>query len=98
VTGSDPWELSLGSDRKLREPRELFYRANDRYMAVPVSADGKGGEPRLLFSGNYLGNALYVPGLDRFLFIRENGQSAAGQALNLVIDWFSELTTKATPR
>jgi len=81
-----------------RDARELFYRSNDRYMAVPLTADAKAGEPRLLFTGTYLSAAIYVPGPDRFLFIREDGQAAAGKSINLVLDWFNELTAKATPR
>jgi eukaryotic-like serine/threonine-protein kinase len=79
---------------------ELFYRNNDRYMAVPVTlgAAASAGEPRLLFSGNYLGNAIFVRALDRFLFIRDNGQQGAGKSLNLVLDWFDELTAKLAPR
>ena len=67
-------------------------------MAVPLTADAKAGEPRLLFTGTYLSAAIYVPGPDRFLFIREDGQAAAGKSINLVLDWFYELTAKATPR
>ncbi len=79
---------------------ELYYRNNDRYMAVPVTLGGAAiaGEPRLLFTGNYLGAALFAPALDRFLFIRENGQEGAGKSLNLVLGWFDELAAKVAPR
>ena len=81
-----------------RDGRELFYRSDDRYVAVPLSADAKPGQPKLMFAGNYLSAPLYVPGRDQFLLIREDGQAAAGKSLNLVLNWFSELTAKATSR
>jgi Tol biopolymer transport system component len=83
-----------------RDGRELYYRINDRFMAIPMTlgAAVKAGEPRLLFSGNYLSTLQFVPTLDRFLLIRENGQESAGRALNLVLGWSDELTTKVAPR
>ena len=56
------------------------------------------GEARLLFSGNYLNEGLFVAGRQQFLLIRENGQEAAGKSLNLVLDWFDDLTAKVRPR
>ncbi|MEO7157793.1 MAG: protein kinase [Vicinamibacterales bacterium] len=80
--------------------RELYYRANDRFMAVPMTlgAAVTAGEPKLMFTGNYLNEALYVPALDRFLLIRENGQEAAGKSLDLVLGWFDDLAAKVGPR
>jgi hypothetical protein len=52
----------------------------------------------LLFAGNYMPEALFVPTLDRFLLIRENGQESAGRALELVFGWFDDLTSKVPPR
>lgn len=75
---------------------ELFYRNNDRYMAVPVvlGATASAGEPRLLFAGKYLGTATYSRARDRFLMIRENSQEGAGKSLNLVLGWFDDLASK----
>ncbi len=69
-------------------------------MAVPMTlgAEAKAGEARLLFTGNYLSEGLFVPGPEQFLLIRENGQEAAGKSLNLVLGWFDDLTAKVTPR
>jgi Tol biopolymer transport system component len=81
--------------------RELYYRANDRFMAVPLTYDGgepRAGEARLLFTGNYLNEGLFVPGPQKFLLIRENGQESAGKTLNLILGWFDDLTAKVTPR
>ena len=80
--------------------RELYYRANDRFMAVPMTLGDTAtvGEARLLFSGNYLNDGLFVAGRQQFLLIRENGQEAAGKSLNLVLDWFDDLIAKVRPR
>jgi hypothetical protein len=80
--------------------RELYYRANDRFMAVPMTlgAEAKAGEAKLLFAGSYLNEGLFVPGRQQFLLIRENGQEAAGRSLNLVLGWFDDLTAKVAPR
>jgi serine/threonine-protein kinase len=79
---------------------ELFYRADDRVMAVPLTlgAQFSAGQPRLLFTGSYLSEALFVPARDRFLLIRENGQVAAGKSLDLVVGWFDDLAAKLAPR
>ena len=83
-----------------RDGRELYYRSNERFMAVPMTlgAAAKSGEPRLLFSANYLSAPLFVPALDRFLFVRDDGQQSAGRAFNLVLGWAEELTTRVGAR
>jgi serine/threonine protein kinase/Tol biopolymer transport system component len=80
--------------------RELYYRVNDRFMALPMTfgAAAKAGEARLLFAGNYLAEGQFVPGPQKFLLIREKSQEGAGRTLNLVLGWFDDLTAKATPR
>lgn len=83
-----------------RDGRELHYRTNDRFMSIPIALNAavKAGEPRLLFTGNYMPEALFVPEMDRFLLIRDNGQEAAGKSLNLVLGWSDDLTAKVAPR
>jgi serine/threonine-protein kinase len=80
--------------------RELYYQVLDRYMAVPMTlGEGvKAGEPRLLFTGRYLDEGNFVRQQQKFVFVRENGQEAAGKAINLVLGWFDDLAAKVTPR
>ena len=89
-----------GEPRWGREGRELYYRTNDRFMSVPMTLGPavEAGEPRLLFTGNYLSEGLFVPSVDRFLLIREDGQESAGKTLDLVLGWFDDLNAKVAPR
>ena len=89
-----------GEPRWGRDGRELYYRANDRFMSVPMTLGpaAKAGEPRLLFTGDYLSEGLFVPSVDRFLLIRQNAQESAGRTLDLVLGWFDDLTAKVAPR
>jgi len=78
---------------------ELFYRVEDKMMAVPVQtgATFSRGTPEVLFEGSYErsrfgGTNPYYDISDngqRFLMIKQE-QTAAGQ-INVVLNWFEEL-------
>jgi Tol biopolymer transport system component len=74
---------------------ELFYRNGDRIMTVPVTSGASfvAGTPRMLFQGTY--DPLFAVARDgqRFLMIKGDPQ-ASPRTLNVVLDWFSELTAK----
>jgi dipeptidyl aminopeptidase/acylaminoacyl peptidase len=90
--GSEPmWNLN---------GRELFYRAGDRMMAVPVSMQ-KGfssGRPQMLFAGRYASTQLPQTGPyydvaadgQRFLVVKESDDSPT-TAINVVLNWFGDL-------
>jgi Tol biopolymer transport system component len=104
-----PGGISQISTRGGVEPRwshsgeEVFYREDDRMMAVKVELDEapRIGVPKLLFEGRYLVSDLgfahdYDVGSDdRFLMVRR-GDSADDfqsrtQRIKIVLNWFEEL-------
>ena len=78
---------------------ELFYRVEDRMMAVEVRADGTVSTPTELFSGEYVsqfeGIRQYHVGPDgRFLMLKANAAETGDQPPNQVVlvqNWFEEL-------
>ena len=80
---------------------ELFYRADDRMMAVEVRPDGTVGTPTELFSGGYVSfsglNSFtqYDVGRDgRFLMMKADDTQLEGDSLNQVVlvqGWSEEL-------
>jgi len=79
-----------------RNGREIFFRADDKMMAVPVEIQPtfKAGTPHLLFqSGAYLaqGNYDVAPDGQHFLMIKENDAPASNKQLNIVLHWTEEL-------
>jgi hypothetical protein len=84
-----------------RNGRELFYRAEDRMMAVDVSTLNGfvAGKPRTLFEGKYVRSAFPLTGVaydvssdgQRFLMTRESGRAKAEPQINVAVNWFEEL-------
>jgi Tol biopolymer transport system component len=86
-----------------RNGRELFYRNRARMMAVDVTLDPtfSAAKPRLLFEARYeMGTVEGMTNYDvsrdgeRFLMLK-NAQGAAGPPLDVVLNWFSELSRRA---
>ena len=81
--------------------RELFYRSDDKMMAVEVNTQPNfaGGKPRVLFQGQYLSsfptrsNYDVSPDGQRFLMLKPVEQAAPTQ-INVVLNWFEELKQK----
>jgi Tol biopolymer transport system component len=88
-----------------RDGRELFYRSDDKMMAVSVRSGGSfvAERARLLFEGRYArGPVAGFTNFDvsrdgqRFLMIKTE-QSSAPTQLNVVLNWFEELKRRAVP-
>jgi serine/threonine-protein kinase len=79
--------------------REIFYRQDDRYMAVDVATTPRfsASKARLLFTGSYVTDTpvrSYDLSLDdkRFLMVRINpGQEPAATRINIVLNWTEEV-------
>ncbi len=97
------WQIS--GEEGGREPvwspdgTELFYRSEDRMMAVSVETEPtfSAGKPEVLFEGSYLSSESdpefqyydISPDGQRFLMIKaEEGSTAP---INVVLNWFEEL-------
>jgi Tol biopolymer transport system component len=88
-----------------REPRwssdgtELFFRVEDRMMAVRMGSDPRGGpsRPVELFRGRFRSDtAFHYPQYDvaadgRFLMIQESESTAEDSSFGVVFNWFEEL-------
>jgi len=79
-----------------RSGRELFYRNEDKMMAVDITAkpELEAGIPRLLFEGRFasfgsLANFDVMPDDQRFVMIQEDPQSRT--QFNVVLNWHEEL-------
>jgi Tol biopolymer transport system component len=84
--------------------RELFYRSGDEMMAVEVTLapTPRIGTPRRLFQGRYESAvALYANYStrdgQRFLMVKRLDQSEAPIQINVVVNWFDELS-RLVPR
>ncbi len=97
------WQVSTeGGEEPLwsRNGRELFYRNDDKMMAVDISTEPsfRAGTPRLLFAGKYAKRAaLAVPNFDvapdgqRFLMVKATEQQSTATQIHVVLNWFEEL-------
>jgi Tol biopolymer transport system component len=78
--------------------RELFYRADDKMMAVDVAATSplSFGKPHVLFEGSYLFGATESQGFDvsrdgrRFLMLKPERRFEA-LPLSVIVNWFDDL-------
>jgi hypothetical protein len=78
----------------------LFYRNGEKWMvaSVDTKSDFHSQTPRLLFENNFLN----VPGLSHYpssdgqrqVMIQPIGQDANPKQINLVLNWFEELTQR----
>jgi serine/threonine protein kinase/Tol biopolymer transport system component len=81
-----------------RDGKELFYRSEDKMLAVKVSMQGNDivlSQPMTLFERHYsLGTAATIANYDvsldgqRFLMVKDD---ASSDRLNVVLNWFEEL-------
>ncbi len=97
------WQISTeGGTEAVWNPngRELFYRSDDRVMAVEITTKPgfAAGKPRMLFEGQYLPAQGTLPNYDvspdgqRFLMLKtaDSAETAPTQ-INVVMNWFEEL-------
>jgi serine/threonine-protein kinase len=85
-----------------RNGRELFYRSDDKMMAVEITTQPgfAAGTPRMLFEGQYAPapfpgtNYDVSPDGQRFLMVKPSEQEAATTQINVVLNWFEELKRK----
>jgi Tol biopolymer transport system component len=100
------WQISTEGGKEPvwnRNGRELFYRSEDKMMAVDIAAQPgfAAGTPRMLFEGQYQPTRGTTPNYDvspdgqRFLMLKPVEQSqAAPTQINVVLNWFEELKQK----
>ncbi|MGH9254983.1 MAG: protein kinase domain-containing protein [Vicinamibacterales bacterium] len=101
------WQISTESGTEPKwnpNGRELFYRSGDRMMAVDITTQSgfSPGKPRLLFDGQYFASVFPLTGVaydvspdgQRFLMVKETGQTTAPVQIRLVLNWFEELRRK----
>ena len=92
------WQISPdGGEDPLWAPHgaELFYRAGDKVMAVPIETKPafRASTPRMLFEGHYQQSGhdyAVAPAADRFLMIQEAEQTVAPTQIRVVHHWFEE--------
>jgi len=78
---------------------ELFYRAGDRMMAVPITknTDSPIGVPHVLFTGRYQRTDLpqydVTPDGQRFVMVKPSVDELDARTIRLVEGWFDELKT-----
>ncbi len=100
------WKISTdGGTEPVWSRDELFYRNNDRMMAVGISAtaDFSATLPRLLFEGKYKFSGTTVSGYDvtadgkRFLMVQPAESARPANEIDIVLNWSAELK-KAGPK
>jgi hypothetical protein len=82
-----------------RNGRELFYRIDDRMMAVDITTQPtfSAGSPRMLFEAPYLPSPATFPNYDvspdgqRFLMLKPGEAAQAATQINVVLNWSEEL-------
>ena len=95
------WTISNGGGVEpvwSADGRELFYRADDKMMAVDVvpSTPISFGKPHVLFEGSYIFGATESQGFDvsrdgrRFLMLKPERRFEA-MPLSVVVNWFDDL-------
>jgi serine/threonine-protein kinase len=85
-----------------RNGQELFYRSSTKMMAVDVTLTPafSAGKPRQLFDGQFFSSVFPLTGRSydvtadgrRFLMVKETEQATSPVKLNIVVNWFEELT------
>jgi dipeptidyl aminopeptidase/acylaminoacyl peptidase len=100
------WQISNdGGQEPVWNPKgsELFFRSGKTIMAVNIETKSgfSADKPRMLFEGGYLPTAASFPYYDvspdgeRFLMLKPVEQASAPAQINIVLNWFEELKTKA---
>ena len=96
--GTDTQISIDGGEEPIWSPKgdEIFYRSQDRWMAVPVTVEPelKTGPPELLFRGDYLNIPArsydYDSHRERFLLVEPRKEEPVRE-IRLVLNWFEEL-------
>ncbi len=85
-----------------RDGRELFYRQDDRMMAVTITPGSPltASSPRMLFEGRYQVTDTGIGGFDvasdgRFLMIQATVPEQPATEFNIVLGWFDEVKGRA---
>jgi eukaryotic-like serine/threonine-protein kinase len=103
------WQISTDGGTEPvwnRNGRELFYRSEDKIMAVDIATQSgfAAGKPRMLFEGKYERTPATSPNYDvspdgqRFLMLKPDEQGAAAPTqINVVLNWFEELKRRVPP-
>ena len=102
TTEGSRWQVSTTGGEEphwARDGRELFYRNDTRFMAVPVTTQPTLAPkaPVMLFDGTYnlrsdSGVSFAVEtGAKRFLMIRPAGSGNEPSQIRVVVNWFDEL-------
>jgi len=84
-----------------RQGREIFYRQDDRLMAVDITTTSalSAGTPRMLFRGIYRTGVFGLPGYDvspdgkRFLMVAIDQNFPLSSRVNYVIGWTATLSS-----
>jgi serine/threonine protein kinase len=101
------WTISNGGGVEpvwSADGRELFYRADDKMMAVDVvlSPTISFGKPHALFEGSYMFGATESQGFDvsrdgrRFLMLKPERRFEA-MPLSVIVNWFDDLRRRVPP-
>jgi len=96
------WQISTAGGEEPQwsaDGRELLYRYNDLFMAVPVDthATFQFSTPAVLFKGVYnvrsssLRSFAVDPKSGRFLMMRPSGEESERSRVRVVLNWFEEL-------
>jgi eukaryotic-like serine/threonine-protein kinase len=87
-----------------RDGRELFYRQDDRMMAVTMTPGSSltASSPRTLFEGRYQVSDTNSGGFDvapdgRFLMIQPTVAEQPATEFNIVLGWFNEVRARSRP-
>jgi Tol biopolymer transport system component len=103
------WQVSTeGGDQPLwaRNGRELFYREENKMMAVEVRTRPtfSTGARTLLFTGQYVHHSPsppadydITPDGRQFLMVQPGAQGPSAQQINVVLNWFEELKRRVGP-
>jgi serine/threonine-protein kinase len=93
------WQISTEGGRSpLWAPngREVFYRKDKKILRVAVTGSPAftASRPELLFEGDYEGWDI-APDGQRFLMVKDEAPESVPKHLNLVLDWFQDLKSRA---
>jgi len=94
------WQISTdGSEgNPLWSPagNEIFYGLGKKFMRVAVKTGGtfSASRPEVIFEGEYIDWSLSPDG-KRFLVVKDDAAGSSPDHLNIVLNWFEDLKTKA---
>lgn len=85
--------------------RKLYFLHGERVLAVDLDLRGspRAGSPVTLFSGKYMAtgiwhrSAILAPDGKRFLLVREALEPGEGKRINVVTNWYAEITSLFRP-